>query len=101
RVGPVTIMLAVAAGSHRIRGRPSGRLLASGLEGEKVLRKLGPNTLNAVDVAPNTQARATITWDGHDDAGSTLGPDTYSLALDFVVAERPVRIGSVIQIVAP
>ena len=99
--GAVTLMLDIAAGSQRIRGPLSGRVLASGLEGEKVVRMLGPNTLDAVDVAPNTQSHATITWDGHDDVGSALGPDSYSLALDFVVAERPLRIGSVIQIVAP
>ena len=42
-----------------------------------------------------------LTWDGRDDAGSSLGPDTYSLALDFIIGESPLRIGSVIQIVAP
>ena len=97
----VALTVDVDAGSVAIRGPLAGRILASGLEGEKVVRMLGPGTLDAVDAAPNTSAHATITWDGRDDAGAVLGPDTYSLALDFVVGDKALRAGSVIQIVAP
>ena len=97
----VTLSLDVAAGSERIRGPLSGRVLSSGLEGEKIVRTLAPSSLDAVDAAPNTGAHTSVMWDGRDDGGKTLGQDTYSLALDFIVGERSVRLGSVIQLAQP
>lgn len=98
---PVTLTVDVGAGSVPIRGPLSGRILGSGLEGEKVVRTFGPGTLAPVDVAADGTARTTVLWDGRDDEGTPVRADTYSAAFDFAVGGEAVRFGSVIQIVRP
>ncbi|HZP96492.1 MAG TPA: hypothetical protein VFC31_09185 [Candidatus Limnocylindria bacterium] len=98
---PITLTIDYIAGSRPIRGPLSGRVLASGLEGEKVVRTFAPAALDAVDIAPGQTGHSAVTWDGRDDAGVPLPADTYSLALDFVIGEEPARFGSVIQIARP
>lgn len=98
---PVTLTVDVGAGSIPIRGPLSGRILGSGLEGEKVVRTLGPGTLAPVDVAAGRTARTTVVWDARDDGGTQVRADTYSAAFDFAVGGESVRFGSVIQIVRP
>ncbi|HEU5288788.1 MAG TPA: hypothetical protein VFV20_10315 [Candidatus Limnocylindria bacterium] len=98
---PVTLTVDVGAGSVPIRGPLSGRILGSGLEGEKVIRTFGPGTLAPVEVAADRAARTTVLWDGRDDDGAPVRADTYSAAFDFVVGGESVRFGSVIQLVRP
>lgn len=98
---PVTLTVDVGAGSVPIRGPLSGRILGSGLEGEKVVRTLGPGTLVPVDVSAGRTARTRVLWDGRDDDGTQVRADTYSAAFDFVVGGESVRFGSVIQLVRP
>jgi hypothetical protein len=98
---PVSFTLEVVAGSLSVRGPLSGRVLASRLEGEKIVRMLGPDTLMAVDVAPRQIERTTVRWDARDDQGAFVPADTYSLTLDFVVGAQAQRLGTVIEIRLP
>src|SRR6266702_3609923 len=96
---PITFTLDIRAGTAPIRGPLSGRVLASALaSGEELIRTLGPAGLGGVEVAPGKSAHTTVTWDGRDDKGEPVPAETYSLALDFIVGEQPLRLGSVIEI---
>ena len=97
----IALTVDIVAGSLRIRGPLSGRVQTVGTSGETVVRMFAPTELGGVDVAPRTSVRTVVRWDGRDDAGEPLPPETYSLALDFVIAERALRVGSVIRIVPP
>ncbi len=98
---PITIRIDVIAGSVEIRGPLAGRVLGSGLEGEKVVRTFGPGTIESVDIAPDQTGHATITWDGRADDGAQVPAETYSAAFDFVIGGESTRFGSVIQVVRP
>jgi hypothetical protein len=96
---PVIFSLDIRAGTLRVRGPLSGRVLASEIaSGEQLIRTLGPAGLGGVDVAPGSAEHATVTWDGRNDKGELVAAQTYSLSLDFVVGEQPLRLGSVIEI---
>ncbi|HEY3218386.1 MAG TPA: hypothetical protein VGK15_04785, partial [Candidatus Limnocylindria bacterium] len=96
---PVTLTLDIRSGTLRVRGPLSGRVLASELESsEQLVRTLGPAGLGGVDVAPGGTAHTTVTWDARNDEGMLVAARTYSLSLDFIVGEQPLRIGSVIEI---
>ncbi len=98
---PITIRIDVIAGSVEIRGPLSGRVLGSGLEGEKTIRTFGPGTVETVDIAPDQTGHAMITWDGRADDGTEVPAETYSAAFDFVIGGEATRFGSVIQVVRP
>ena len=95
----IVLTVDIVAGSIRIRGPLSGRVQTVGTSGETVVRTFAPTELSGTDVAPHATARVVVRWDGRDDAGVQLPPETYSLALDFLIAERAMRLGSVVQIV--
>lgn len=99
--GPIAFTVDVVAGSLPVRGPLSGRIFASGLEGEKVVRTYGPGTLELAEVAPDQTGHATIRWDGRADDGRELPADTYSAAFDFVIGGESTRLGTVLQIVRP
>jgi hypothetical protein len=96
----IAVTLDVVAGSVGIRGPLSGRVQTVGTSGESVVRMLAPTELDAVDVRPRASAHTVVRWDGRDDAGVPLVPETYSLALDFIVGTQSFRFGTVVQIVA-
>jgi hypothetical protein len=96
---PVTFSLDIRAGTVRVRGPLSGRVLASELaSGEQPMRTLGPAGLGGVDVDPGGTARTVVIWDARSDKGEFVPAQTYSLSLDFIVGEQPLRLGSVIEI---
>ena len=98
---PITLELDITAGSVAIRGPLSGRVLASGLEGERSVRILMASDFTALDVKPGGNAHATVIWDGRDSDGRSVQAETYSLSLDFVIGEQSQRLGSVIEVRAP
>ena len=96
---PVTFTLDVRAGTQAIRGPLSGRVLASELaSGEQPVRTLGPAGLGGAEVAPSHSAQTTVSWDGKSNKGELVPAQTYTISLDFVVGDQPVRLGSVIEI---
>jgi hypothetical protein len=96
---PVTFSLDIRAGTLLVRGPLSGRVLASEIaSGEQLIRTLGSAGLGGVEVAPAHSAHTTVTWDGRDDKGAPVPAQTYSLSLDFIVGDQPLRLGSVIEI---
>ncbi len=98
---PVAIELDLTAGTLPLRGPVSGRVIASGLDGERAVRALAPRDLGAAQLAPGEKAHVRIAWDGRDDSGASVQAQTYSLSLDFIVGGEPVRLGSVIEVRAP
>jgi len=96
---PVTLGLDIRAGTQRVRGPVSGRVLASEMaSGEQLIRTLGPAGLGGIDVAAGSTEHTTVTWDGRSDKSEFVTAQTYSLSLDFIVGEQPLRLGSVIEI---
>jgi hypothetical protein len=98
---PVALELDIMAGSVAIRGPISGRVLASGLEGERTVRTFMATDLSAVDVKPGQSTHATVVWDGRDTEGRSVPAETYSLSLDFAIGDQAERLGSVIEVRAP
>src|SRR6266852_4390281 len=49
-------------------------------------------------VAPSHSAQTTVSWDGKSNKGELVPAQTYTISLDFVVGDQPVRLGSVIEI---
>jgi hypothetical protein len=98
---PVTILIDVVAGEASIRGPLSGRIFASGLEGERVVRLFAAGSLATIEVAPNSSGHTTIVWDGRADDGEQVPRDTYSIAFDFLIGDESARFGTVIQVVRP
>ncbi len=95
----MTFRLDIRAGTLRVRGPLSGRVLASELaSGEQLIRMLGPAGLGGIDVEPGGTEHTTVTWDGRNDKSEFVAAQTYSLSLDFIVGEQPLRLGSVIEI---
>jgi hypothetical protein len=98
---PITLELDITAGTVAIRGPLSGRVLASGLEGERTVRMLMANDFTALDVKPGGNGRVTVVWDGRDGDGRSVQAETYSLSLDFVIGDQAQRLGSVLDVRAP
>lgn len=99
--GPIAFTVDVRAGDEPIRGPVAGRVLFSGVEGEVVIRELGASSLGAVEVAPGRSARVTVTWDGRDETGDLVPPESYSVTLDFVVGGETRRVGTLLRILPP
>ena len=98
---PIVLQLAVVAGAREVRGPVAARVLSSGIEGERLIRTLAPSSLGGQTVPPGARATVAVTWDGRTDAGDLAPKDTYTLTLDFVVGEDPLRVGSTIEITTP
>lgn len=98
---PIVVQLAVTAGTREVRGPVAGRVLSSGIEGEKLIRTLAPSSLGGGTVSAGTRTTIAVTWDGRTDAGDVAPKDTYTLALDFVVGDDALRLGSTIELTAP
>jgi hypothetical protein len=95
---PVTLELDLTAGTKGIHGPISGRVIASGLEGERTVRVFAPSDLRAVDVKPGEKSHVQVVWDGRDGNGVAVQQETYSLTLDFLLGGESVRLGSVIEV---
>lgn len=98
---PVSVSLDLAAGTLALRGPISGRVAASGLKGERVVRAFAPSELGAVEVGPGEKRHLQFVWDGRDATGAFVAAETYSLSVDFVVGDQLQRVGSVIEVRAP
>lgn len=98
---PVFVALDLTAGTLALRGPVSARILASGIEGERVVRAFAPSELGAAEVGPGEKRHLQLVWDGRDANGAFVAAETYSLSVDFLVEGEPVRLGSVIEVRAP
>lgn len=98
---PVDVDLGLTAGTLALRGPVSGRVLTSGLDGERAVRVLAPGDLGAAQLEPGEKRHVRVLWDGRDESGAFAQTQTDSLSLDFVVGGEPVRLGSVIELRAP
>jgi hypothetical protein len=98
---PVAIGLDITAGTVAIRGPLSGRVLVSGLEGEKVIRSFSAAELGGGEVAPGTSRRLQVVWDATDTDGEAAPAETYGLTLDFIVGDGARRLGTVFDVRAP
>lgn len=95
---PVELTVALRAGAEAIRGPLTGRVLFSGIEGEQIVRDLGPS-LRPVDVPAGTTSRVTVSWDARDARGELVPAESYSVTLDFLVGPETTRVGTVLRIV--
>jgi hypothetical protein len=98
---PITFELDITAGVDRIRGPISGRVLASGLEGERLVRQFAAGDLDPREAFAGQKVHVTVVWDGRDSDGKLVPAETYSLSLDFLIGEQTQRLGSVIEVRAP
>lgn len=98
---PITIDLDVSAGATSLRGPVAARILASGLEGERLVRTFTASEFATTTVEPRQRAHVRFTWDGRQTTGAAAPAGTYSLSLDFVIGDEVVRLGTVIEVRAP
>ncbi len=98
---PILVALDLTAGTVSVRGPISGRVIASGLDRERVVRVFAPADLAAAELGPGQKRRVELVWDFRDASGAFVAAETYSLSLDFLVDGDPVRVGSVIEVRAP
>jgi hypothetical protein len=98
---PVTIDLDITAGSMAIRGPLSGRVILSGLEGERLIHLFSAAELAGGEVAPGTSRRLQIVWDATDADGKAAPAETYGLTLDFIVGDETKRFGTVFDVRVP
>ena len=98
---PIAFQLDIRAGSVAVRGPLTGRVLASGLEGEKIVRMFSAAELGGTEVAAGSSKRVQVTWDAKDSDGKDVPAETYSLSLDFIIGAQTQRYGTVIEVRAP
>ena len=98
---PITFQLDISAGTVAVRGPVTGRVLASGLDGEKIVRTFSSAELGGTEVAAGQRQRVPVTWDAKDSDGKDVPAETYSLSLDFIIGAETQRYGTVIEVRAP